>query len=225
MKLPSHNRKISPFFALVLASCAAHVGAAVLLPSHFFKSAEHSVQTEQIIQIEIVEPPPPELPPVVEEPPPPPERKTEQPPAVEPQPVTEPLPESPQVVEPPPPQPPVAAPIVETQPQIAPEPSAPPDPAPAAVLVRARPDYLNNPPPRYPRLARERGWEGTVLLRIEVLPDGTVGAIEVARSSNHRILDETAADAARRWRFTPARLGDETVRSFVEVPVTFRLID
>jgi protein TonB len=226
MNHPNPDQKISPFVVLLLASCAAHVGAAVLLPADFYKAPERAIKPEQVVQVEIVQPPPPEPPPVVAEPTPPasipepePPRVEEPTPVVEPQPSLEPLPE------PPPPPPPVSPPVVENHSQPAPEPTALPDPAPAAVLVRARPDYLNNPPPRYPRTARERGWEGTTLLRIEVLPDGTVGSIEVVQSSNHRLLDETSVEAARRWRFVPARLGGKTVRCFVEVPVTYRLTD
>jgi protein TonB len=227
MKRTNPKRKVSPFVVIVLASCVAHVGAAVLLPADFFKTPDQDAKLEQLVRVEIVEPPPPELPPVVEEQPPPePEPpKMEEPPPVEPQPITEPIRDPPQVVEPTPPQPPVPTPLVEAPPSIAPEPTPQPDPAPAAVLVRARPDYLTNPPPRYPRIARERGWEGTVILRIEVLPDGAVGSVEVAQSSNHRALDDAAVEAARRWRFIPARLGNESVRSFVEVPVTYRLTD
>lgn len=228
MKQTNPNRKVSPFVVIVLVSCVAHVGAAVLLPSDFFKTPENNIKPEQLVRIEIVEPPP-IVPPVIEPPlpqPPEPEPpKAEEPPPLEPQPISEPIPDPPQLVEPVPPQPPVAPPVVESQPSIAPEPTPQPDPAPAAVLVRARPDYLTNPPPRYPRIARERGWEGTVILRIEVLPDGAVGAIEVAQSSSHRALDDAAVEAARRWRFIPARLGSESVRSFVEVPVTYRLTD
>ncbi|HOP35717.1 MAG TPA: hypothetical protein PL090_05285, partial [Syntrophales bacterium] len=41
--------------------------------------------------------------------------------------------------------------------------------------VREEARYEHNPPPAYPPLARRRGYEGTVLLLVEVLPGGTAG--------------------------------------------------
>ena len=80
-----------------------------------------------------------------------------------------------------------------------------------------------NEPPIYPRRAVRRGWEGTVVLRVEVSPDGTVTAVDLSRSSGHRSLDEAAVDAVRSWRFRPARSGDRTVSGWVALPVVFRL--
>jgi TonB family protein len=37
-----------------------------------------------------------------------------------------------------------------------------------------------NPNPSYPDEAREMGYEGDVLLKVEVLPNGQVGQVEVA---------------------------------------------
>ncbi len=83
--------------------------------------------------------------------------------------------------------------------------------------------YWKTPAPEYPRAARERGWEGTTLLRVEVLADGTVGDVEVSVGSGFPELDEAAMTAVREWKFWPARRGDERIRSHVEVPVRFRL--
>ncbi|HEX4836236.1 MAG TPA: energy transducer TonB [bacterium] len=54
-----------------------------------------------------------------------------------------------------------------------------------------------------PELAVE-GAEGTVALRALVSADGAVRSVEVATSSGSPVLDRAAADAVRRWRFTPA---------------------
>jgi protein TonB len=48
------------------------------------------------------------------------------------------------------------------------------------------------------------GAEGTVALRVFVLADGTVGTVEVITSSGSAVLDRTAVQAVRRWRFAPA---------------------
>lgn len=88
-----------------------------------------------------------------------------------------------------------------------------------------RPDvqYLSSTPPRYPRLARKRGWEGTVLLEVEVLLSGNVGTIIVARSSGHRVLDRAAQKAVETWRFSVNRTDGSGVTAMVEIPVTFTL--
>ncbi len=78
-----------------------------------------------------------------------------------------------------------------------------------------------NPRPRYPRKAKRFGWEGTVLLIVEVLPDGTSGKIEIKQSSGHNDLDRSAVTAMRQWKFTPAQEEGVAVAKRVEIPVTF----
>jgi protein TonB len=85
------------------------------------------------------------------------------------------------------------------------------------------PAYLRNPLPPYPRVARERGWEGTTVLQVEILDDGSGGRVEILESSGHEVLDEAAAKTVRHWKFLPARSGDTPVRSLVEIPIRFRM--
>lgn len=87
------------------------------------------------------------------------------------------------------------------------------------------PSYLRNPPPIYPQVARERGYEGTVVLDVEVLASGEAGAVRVLESSGHDVLDEAAVRALRQWRFRPARRWRHPVTFWVEIPITFRLVD
>lgn len=82
---------------------------------------------------------------------------------------------------------------------------------------------LGNPPPRYPAVARRRGYEGRVVLRVVVDANGAVEAIEVAESSGHRILDRAALRTVRAWRFVPARRDGAPVAASVAVPVRFTL--
>ena len=89
--------------------------------------------------------------------------------------------------------------------------------------VRTRPHYLDAMRPPYPRHAREMGWEGTVVLRVEVKPDGTVGAASVHRTSGYLTLDEAALTAVKRWRFTPPTDGAFSFAAIVDVPVRFDL--
>ena len=88
---------------------------------------------------------------------------------------------------------------------------------------RTRVRYLEPARPAYPRHAREMGWEGTVLLRMEIGADGRVGQLNVQRSSGHRLLDQAAIAAAQRWRFAPETDGGFTMPAIVDVPVRFDL--
>ncbi|MBI3088554.1 MAG: energy transducer TonB [Candidatus Omnitrophica bacterium] len=120
---------------------------------------------------------------------------------------------------------------------IPPEPSPlaprPPDPVPQTVmtaeergaLAEILPGYLRNPPPAYPETARQQGWQGTVVLAVHVLPTGRCDEVRLAASSGYAILDDAARQAIARWQFRPARRLGKTVAVWVEIPVTFRLVD
>jgi len=112
----------------------------------------------------------------------------------------------------------------EAAPAPKPVPAPPAKPRPrTSVFEQAEPLARENPPPRYPRRARAREREGTSVLRVLVLPDGTVGDVKVAKMSGHRDLDAAAVAAVRGWRFRPARRDGIPVESRVLLPVTFRL--
>lgn len=59
------------------------------------------------------------------------------------------------------------------------------------------------PEPRYPLIARARGWQGTVDVGLSVLADGSVDSAALRRSSGYGVLDEAAIAVARRSRFAP----------------------
>ncbi|CCE23233.1 energy transducer TonB [Methylotuvimicrobium alcaliphilum] len=83
--------------------------------------------------------------------------------------------------------------------------------------------YLNNPKPVYPMYARRRGWEGTVVLRVHVGADGHTQRVTIQRSSGHDVLDESAMDAVKEWRFVPAKRGEIAEASWVKIPIVFHL--
>jgi protein TonB len=82
-------------------------------------------------------------------------------------------------------------------------------------------DYI--PPPRYPELARQRGWHGTVLLVVKIDASGRVTDVEVEESSGYQLLDAAAVGAVRRWRYKPAVGRNGPVATEELQPVTFRL--
>ncbi len=129
---------------------------------------------------------------------------------------------------------------VEERKSVEPEPAIPTAPATAApqalnhnALAAPRNDtyvpadgnaaYLNNPNPEYPMTARQRHWQGTVLLRVYVGADGKALQVNIQRSSGHDTLDESALDAVKQWRFVPAKRGDTPEPCWVTVPIVFEL--
>lgn len=120
--------------------------------------------------------------------------------------------------------PPAAEPASQ-EPVIPPQPQAIVTPEVQGAQVEHLPQYLRNAPPVYPRIARERGEEGTVLLEVEVLESGRCGAVNVLRPSGHAALDEAAIRAVRGWAFRPARRWGRPVPFWVEIPITFRLVE
>ncbi len=115
--------------------------------------------------------------------------------------------------------PPAPASLPEVQ---APQPAVTPEARGAETDVL--PGYLRNAPPVYPRQARERGEEGTVLLDVEVSATGRCGTVTILRSSGSPLLDQSAVQAVRQWVFKPARRLRRSVPFRVEIPITFRLV-
>ncbi len=110
----------------------------------------------------------------------------------------------------------------------APEPVAAAPAAAAPVIQPITPPdlraaYLTNPRPPYPLAARRLGLEGKVVLRVEILENGSVAQVLVANGSGHAMLDQSALQAVKQWRFVPARRGGQAVSASVEVPISFRL--
>ncbi|MFO7738035.1 MAG: energy transducer TonB, partial [Desulfatiglandaceae bacterium] len=94
---------------------------------------------------------------------------------------------------------------------------------PVATLREAHPLYLKNPAPDYPRAARRRGYEGTVIFEVLVDTRGRVGALRVLESSGHNILDRAASMSVKDWVFEPGRSGEEKVEMWVKIPVRFEI--
>jgi len=90
-------------------------------------------------------------------------------------------------------------------------------------LTAALPRYRDNARPAYPMAARLRGYEGVVLLSVDVSADGRVGDLTVKRSSGYEILDRSALEAVRTWTFEPGRRMGRPVQMRVDVPVKFIL--
>ena len=90
-------------------------------------------------------------------------------------------------------------------------------------LTIAAPHYNENNLPAYPLLARRLGYAGVAMLSVEVLADGSVGHLEMKKSSGYDLLDRSALEAVRGWKFSPAKKMGRPINMWVDVPVRFEL--
>jgi periplasmic protein TonB len=175
----------------------------------------------EVIPPPVIEPPKPPPPPVKRVEPPP--QAAKPPPALRTAPASQnisandiviqenteaPKSTAPVVAAPPAPEPPPPAPVVKEEP---------------LVEAKGGVGHLNNPDPEYPDFAADQGWEGSVILRVKVLPNGKPADVKVKKSSGHSVLDDAAVAAAKRWAFTPAKRGNTPVEGWATFPVEFKL--
>ncbi len=78
----------------------------------------------------------------------------------------------------------------------------------------------------YPPQARERGWQGTVLLGLHVESNGRLGNIRLERSSGYAVLDRSALNSLNRLGYLSeagAWLNGRSVD--MQLPVIYRLVE
>lgn len=91
------------------------------------------------------------------------------------------------------------------------------------VSQQQQPHFVYHPKPTYPLIARRHGWQGTVLLDLELLANGTVGKIKVAISSGYPSLDAAARKAVGKWRHVPVQRNGTPITKQANLPIHFRL--
>ena len=111
------------------------------------------------------------------------------------------------------------APVAAVVPAVAPSAPAIPD-----VEPDYKASYLKNRL-TYPLAARRMGLQGRVVLNVEVLAEGLCGQANVHQSSGHEILDNSAMQSVKTWKFIPARQGGRAVTKWFMVPIQFSLKD
>src|SRR5690606_13047236 len=107
-----------------------------------------------------------------------------------------------------------------------PAPPAPPPapPAPPAVqLPSTDANYAQSCSPQYPSMSRRLGEQGRVIVKVVVGTDGRPQQVDVRKSSGYDRLDTAAADAMRRCRFSPGRVGGVAQTMAYDAPVNFVL--
>ncbi len=83
---------------------------------------------------------------------------------------------------------------------------APPPPKPRMVKPSAPIRNADTAFPEYPRAARRAGTVGTVVARIHVRIDGSVGKVEIL--DGPEVFHDSVREALMTWRYKPAQLSD-----------------
>lgn len=89
-------------------------------------------------------------------------------------------------------------------------------------VSQEKPKLIKFVPPDYPEMARASQLEGTVVVKVQVGPDGNVIQAQVLQSV-HPMLDAAAVDAARRCKFIPGKQRDIPVKAWMAIPYVFAL--
>ncbi|KPA50968.1 energy transducer TonB [Photobacterium leiognathi subsp. mandapamensis] len=88
----------------------------------------------------------------------------------------------------------------------------------------SKPTFATKPSPvSYPRLAKRRGIEGTVLVEVLIGKDGKQLKQKLAKSSGASVLDKAALKAIKLWRFSPHIINGKAIAHRVQIPVRFKL--
>lgn len=90
-------------------------------------------------------------------------------------------------------------------------------------VAETPPRGISTPHPEYPTIARRMGYEGRVVIVFDVAVDGSCADVRVRESSGYEILDTTAVDAVKCWRFEPATADGNPVARSREIAFTFQL--
>lgn len=88
-------------------------------------------------------------------------------------------------------------------------------------LVKFEPtlgDGGNYPDPEYPYLARQRGWQGNVMLKVRVNVRGIPYEVSVEEGSRYHVFEEAALACLKsQWRFPPG------AERYLLIPIVFKL--
>jgi protein TonB len=84
-----------------------------------------------------------------------------------------------------------------------------------------QPQSLHQIEPIYPAEADRQGLSGEVHLRLKLEADGRVSDIEVLSAMPPGVFDESALQAFRQARFSPAQKNGRPVRALVQIEVVY----
>ena len=94
------------------------------------------------------------------------------------------------------------------------------------VQVDQQPRGLSTPDPKYPAIAKRSNKEGVVVAEFTIGVDGRASDITVVSEEPKGFgFGDAATEAVKRWRFTPAKKGGESVPMRVRQTIRFNLDD
>jgi protein TonB len=107
----------------------------------------------------------------------------------------------------------------------------PPKPPPVAAPVARKAPSQNPRRPLpiteedYPAQSKRLGEEGVTVVRLWVLADGSIGDVQVSKSSGFPRLDETAVRKLKRWRVNPGTENGKPVAMWMDLRVVWKIKD
>lgn len=93
----------------------------------------------------------------------------------------------------------------------------------AVYMPNADASELNNSKPPYPAISRRLGEQGRVILKACVSSTGGIDSLNLIKSSGFDRLDRIALETVQRWKFIPARRGQQPVAMCYQLPIQFTL--
>jgi periplasmic protein TonB len=88
--------------------------------------------------------------------------------------------------------------------------------------LEKRPEPVSQVPPAYPPELRKARIEGVVTLVFLLTEEGRVEAAKVETSTRPE-FEKPALDAISKWRFRPGMKDGQAVRTYVRIPIRFRV--
>jgi protein TonB len=79
----------------------------------------------------------------------------------------------------------------------------------------------SNAIPAYPQEARAAGKTGTVILKVVILADGSVGSVQVMRGEEPFVA--AALAAVKHWKYTPAQYKGQPITVYRIIQIPFKL--
>ena len=84
--------------------------------------------------------------------------------------------------------------------------------------------FLSKPtPPKYPRLAKRKGLEGTVTYEVWLDEKGKQVKLLLKDSSGAKVLDVAALKAIKNWKFSPHTINGKSIAHRIYIPISFKL--
>jgi protein TonB len=89
--------------------------------------------------------------------------------------------------------------------------------------VDTKPKVIRQMPVSYPKLAKQNGIEGRVVVRVLIGKNGKAEKLEVVESKPEGVFDENAMKSLKYWQFRPGILNGELVSTWASIPISFKL--